>query len=151
MDYFSLKNKNGVRTDFYEFYWAHAELLLAEDGEDLVSKQNQREFPTCPPVLESGKFSYPPRKTKRTLHHAAVFGPTRWTNLYFPARLVVFGDIIGGPLQKLFGWGVHDRKVSTKLRLGFFSHTLYWKQHDKKGKSDSHIDVLREGLNLLDD
>ena len=65
---------------------AHAEILLTENKADLGSKQDERELPTCPPTLESGKFSYPPKHKHRLLHHAAVFGPTRWTNLYNSLR-----------------------------------------------------------------
>ena len=125
------------------------EILLAKDIENLESKQDQRELPTCPPELEGGKFSYPYKRARRTPHHAAVFGPTRWTNLFFPARWVIFGDIIGGPLKNFFGWGICDRKVRTNLRLGFFSHTLYWKP-GKSTNPASHIVALREALNLLD-
>jgi hypothetical protein len=129
---------------------AHAEILLARDKDDLVSKQAERELPTCPPQLESGKFSYPQQRAHRIPHHAAVFGPTRWTNLYFPARWVIFGDLTGGPLKDAFGWGICDRPVHTDLRGGFFSHTLYWKP-GKNTKPAGHIVALREALNLLDD
>ncbi len=127
----------------------HGEILLAKNKDDLASKQTEREFPTCPPKIESGKFSYPTQSAQRTPHHAAVFGPTRWTNLYFPARWVIFGDFIGGPLKDFFGWGISDRKVQTDLRNGFLSHTLYWKQ-GKTTNPASHIVTLREALNLLD-
>lgn len=127
----------------------HADLLLAEDKKDLEKKQAEKEIPTCPPVLESGKFSYPHGKTQRTLHHAAVFGPTRWTNLYFPARGLIFGDLIGGPLKDLFGWGVNDLALKTKIRGGLFSHSYYWRQ--EKGKETArYIQILREAINLLD-
>lgn len=127
----------------------HAEILLAKDKDQLISKQSDREFPTSPPTLENGKFSYPPDSKQRVLHHAAVFGPTRWTNLYFPARWLIFGDLIGGPLKDLFGWGIADRPVQTKLRKGIFSHTLYWRQ-GKAANAENHIHTLRESLNLLD-
>jgi len=128
---------------------AHADILIGEDLQDLKSKQSQRELPTCPPVLESGKFSFPTKDDQRVLHHAAVFGPTRWTNLYFPARGLIFGDLIGGPLQGLFSWGICDREVKTSLRGGLLSHSFYWKQ--KKGQETaSHIAILRASLNLLD-
>ncbi len=129
----------------------HAELLLAQNTVQLTSKQNDRELPTCPPKDDSlGKFSYPADCARRILHHAAVFGPTRWTNLYFPARWLVIGDFIGGPLKDLFGWGINDRSVQTHIRWGFFSHTLYWKQC-KKNCPDNHIVALRESLNLLEE
>ena len=128
---------------------AHADILIGEDQQDLESKQSQRELPTCPPVLESGKISFPPKDDQRILHHAAVFGPTRWTNLYFPSRGLIFGDLIGGHLQGLFGWGICDREVKTSLRGGLLSHSFYWKQK-KDQKTASHITILREAINLLD-
>jgi hypothetical protein len=128
---------------------AHATLLLAKDADDLTAKQEAREFPTCPPVLEDGKFSYPAKRAHRTLHHAAVFGPTRWTNLYFPAKSVFWGDLIGGPLAKLFGNGVRDISVSTCQRFGLLSHTLYWTPGSDSA-CKSHIEKLRTAVNLLD-
>lgn len=127
---------------------AHAQVLLAKDEADLQRKQADRELPTCPPQLESGRFSYPADHANRTLHHAAVFGPTRWTNLYFPARYLIYGDLIGGPIGPLFGSGVFDRKVTTDLRGGLLSHTLYWTP--SKPAPASHILALREALNLID-
>jgi len=126
---------------------AHASILLAADDEDMREKQRSREYPTCPPELEKGKFSYPPDRAHRCLHHAAVFGPTRWTNLYFPARAVIWGDLIGGPVGSLFGGGVRDIAVKSNLRAGMASHTLYW----EPGKGDTtspHTGALREALAL---
>jgi hypothetical protein len=128
---------------------AHATLLLARNPQDLRDKQAAREFPTCPPVLEKGRFSYPPDESRRTPHHAAVFGPTRWTNLYFPACCVIKGDLIGGRLAPLFGDGVRDVAVSTSRRLGLASHTLYWTPESEK-RPGSHIEALRDALDLLD-
>jgi hypothetical protein len=128
---------------------AHASILLAADREDLRHKQNSREFPTCPPELENGNFSYPPDRSQRTPHHAAVFAPTRWTNLYFPSRLVFQGDLIGGPLSPVFGRGIRDVKVSTSLRWGLASHTLYWTP-GKGNDTATHITLLREALALAD-
>ncbi|MCH7903477.1 MAG: hypothetical protein IH944_02790 [Armatimonadetes bacterium] len=129
---------------------AHAEILMAKHGEDLDRKQNDREFPICPPVLEDGRFSYkPPGQAHRAPHHAAVFGLTRWTNLYFPTHFVIHGDQIGGPVSRIFGRGVRDVPVSTHKRLGFFSHTLYWNPGSSTHTA-SHIDELRNALNLLD-
>lgn len=141
----------------------HATMLLARDAQDLEQKQQDREFPTCPPVLEKNGFSFErtydthragkggkkvtkPRKF-RVPHHAAVFGPTRWTNLYFPARLVFWGDVIAGPLVPLFGPGIRDVPVRTRRRLGLLSHTLYW---DGGAQSvPEHIQALRNAVNLL--
>lgn len=117
---------------------AHAEILLARDREELQRKQQAREFPTCLPVLEQQqrshatvrRFSFedPPGRENgyRVPHHAAAFAPTRWTNLYFPCRWILWGDLIGGPLREVMGGGIRDVAVSTPLRSGFLAHTLYW-------------------------
>ena len=128
---------------------AHAQILLAADKDDLGEKKEAREFPTSPPVLEDKRFSYPPRNARRRPHHAAVFGFTRWTNLYFPARWIVFGDLIGGPVANVFGRGVKDVAVKTRQYLGLFSHTLYWNAKKCAPPCD-HIQALREALDLLD-
>ncbi len=129
---------------------AHAEILMAKDSADLNEKKAERELPTCPPVLEDHLFSYRKTDPVRIPHHAALFGPTRWTNLYFPCHAVAFGDLIAGPMGKIFGPGIDDRPVSTKQRFGLFSHTLYWKL-GRNEKVLPHIEELRAALNLLDD
>lgn len=135
---------------------AHAAVLLSSSLEDLKSKQNAREFPVCPPLTETiirggqpvSRFSYRIRHIKgRVPHHAALFSATRWTNLYFPCRSIVYGDVVGGPLAQWFGWGIQDVPVTTHLRGGFLSHTLYWTL--SKSGGDAHIDALRKAVNLL--
>jgi hypothetical protein len=139
---------------------AHAAVLLAKDASELAAKQQAREFPTAPPVTETitrqgrplTRFSFEPdgkpANPFRVAHHAAVFAATRWTNLYFPCKLIVWGDVVGGPLASWFGAGIKDVAVKTGLRWGFFSHTLYWKQD--KSKEATHVTELRAALNLLD-
>ena len=148
-----VKNGNSWRvTDFLTLGspLAHATVLLADDEEDLREKQKIRELPTSPPMLENKRwFSYPYKASCRTPHHGAVFAPTRWTNLYFPSRFVIWGDLIGGPLASLFGRGVRDVAVSTRLRWGFLAHTLYWTPEPGENVA-SHITALRRALNLLD-
>lgn len=141
---------------------AHSEVLLARNGDDLKKKVADREFPACLPVLEKEfrdgqverHFSYKPPwikgTTYRVPHHAAVFAPTRWTNLYFPARFIVFGDLIGGPIGRILGSGIKDVPVSTRQRGGFFSHTLYWSYSKRTKKVPPHIKALFDALNLLD-
>jgi hypothetical protein len=128
---------------------AHADVLLASDRSGLLAKQAQREWPTCPPVLEKHRFSYPTNLVHRQLHHAAVFGPTRWSNLYFPQRWVIWGDVVGGPLKGVFGKGINDYPVGTSLRGGFLSHTLYWTRA-KETTLGPHIDCLRDVVNIND-
>jgi len=140
----------------------HAAILLAKDLADLRLKQNQREFPTCLPTLEKStldgkpirRFSFfaGPSRAKdayRQPHHAAMFAATRWTNLYFPCRAVIKGDVIGGPLRDVMGIGIKDVPVTTKKRGGFLNHTDYWTQSPGE-RAESHIEALREAVNLLD-
>jgi len=139
---------------------AHAALLLAKDRVDLDRKKEDRELPTCLPTLEAFKragkvvhrFSFPldSNDNHRVPHHAAMFGPTRWTNLYFPCRGIVRGDLIGGELAPVFGAGIRDCKVSTKQRLGFLSHTLYWAFPENAKTTPQHITELRRALDLTD-
>ena len=72
------RNGNGwLVTDFVTLGspLAHADILLAEDAQDLRIKQVDREFPTCPPMLENSRaFSFT-LDGQRVLHHAAVSDP----------------------------------------------------------------------------
>lgn len=132
---------------------AHAHILIGRDAGDFRAKCGLRELATCPPTLEisraSGgirRFSYPLNAKARTPHQAAVFGPTRWTNLYFPCKALVRGDLVGGPLRGVFGHGIRDVAVTTRIWNGLFSHTHYWDLHGDNG----HVQRLREAIDLLD-
>jgi hypothetical protein len=139
----------------------HAALLLANDALDLRRKQEDREFPRCLPALEIAKrghvdvrrFSYEldrgNKDSYRLPHHAAVFAPTRWTNLFFPCRAIVWGDLVGGPLNRVMGESIRDVPVSTRQRFGILSHTLYWSQSPRE-THESHIEALRDALDLTD-
>ncbi|RYH00450.1 MAG: hypothetical protein EON58_00140 [Alphaproteobacteria bacterium] len=139
---------------------AHAAVLLGRDLPDLEGKQASREFPKCPPVTETttrlgkqhAEFSFESNHTQpsgsRVAHHAAVFAATRWTNLYFPSRGILWGDVVGGPLSGLFGPGVRDVKVRTGMRSGIFQHTLYWSR--PSAGAMTHVDALRHAIDLLD-
>jgi hypothetical protein len=128
----------------------HAEILLATADRPLSQKQDDREFPTCPPTLDGNSFAFD-RGKFQIPHHAAVFAPTRWTNLYFPARKLVKGDVIGGPLRNAFGLGIRDVPVQTTERKGFLSHTLYWSGlTTANGQTPEHVHQLRRAVNLLD-
>lgn len=132
----------------------HAEILLARDAADLQPKFVARELPKSPPELEETthknvplrRFSYPASSSQRVPHHAAVFAPTRWTNIYSPSRFIVKGDMIGGPLRTIFGAGVLDKAVNISGRLGFLTHTLYWAPVGDQ----SHLLEFRRALDLLD-
>lgn len=113
----------------------HADALLAESEDAFQEGKRQREFPVCPPKEEDARDcgllgrTYEDRDGSHyvhILHHAAPFAVTRWTNLYFP------GDIVGGPVARLFGEGVRDIELvaaSRGWRDDLFparSHTRYW-------------------------
>lgn len=137
---------------------AHAALFLALDRADLDKKQRQRELPTCPPVPEvdddgQGRYAfrvwsaYPgPHGEKvklRALHHAALYACTRWTNLYFPAALGLFGDLVGGPLRPCFGLGIKDIPLTVSRWDGLgcltpLAHTLYWWKDPSAGKQPAN-------------
>jgi hypothetical protein len=137
---------------------AHAKLLLAREEAEFVRKQQEREFPTCPPTLEEirsdkivqKRFSF--KKGALWLpHHAAVFAPTRWTNLYFPCKCTIFGDLIAGPLGPAFGLGIRDIAVNTTLNGGLCTHTLYWTMPPDSADSPvGHIQALRDAVRICE-
>lgn len=114
---------------------AHAKLLLARGPSDFRRRVEERELPVSPPFREDGThFSYlrtgrspgGKRQSVRVPDHAAVFALTAWTNLYFPCRGFVYGDVIGGSVTPSFAMGVADCSVVTRIRNGLLSHTAYW-------------------------
>jgi hypothetical protein len=145
---------------------AHAVLLLASTDADLKDRQDERELPTCPPVLDHDSASYDlayetkagEKRTQRVLHHGAVFGETRWTNLYFPAWMGFFGDLVGGPLGEVFGCGIKDVAVSSAEWRGLLqrtpvSHNHYWDVRTvgaaaTKGSQPWALDAIRQSLDL---
>jgi hypothetical protein len=109
----------------------------------------QREFPLCPPLSETGTaFTYVTKSSPGAIpHHAAVFAPVRWTNIFAPARNVFRGDIIGGPVAPLFGPGIKDIPLTGEVGRMMLAHTHYW---DQGRRDEKHLEVLRSALNLLD-
>jgi hypothetical protein len=89
---------------------------------------------------------------RREFHHAALFGLTRWTNLFFPMSQMFWGDAIGGPLQEIFGRYIRDVPVSTLTpgKPAFFTHMSYWKTTGPMGRNSPQIVTLREAVNLED-
>lgn len=132
---------------------AHASVLMVRNVEEFNRKKAEREFPTCPPFLETvagqERFSFKPDEVW-VPHHAAVFAVTRWTNLYFPCRFTLWGDVIGGPVAPAFGPGVRDVPVVTNIFGGIFSHTAYWKTpaDQPPGTTPSHIAELRKAVRI---
>jgi hypothetical protein len=118
---------------------AHAAILLARDEVDLIQKMRDRELPTNPPQPdEEAGLSYvldPPLKnfhdelvSPRVPHHAAAFCCVRWTNIFYPAKAGLFGDLVGGPLTSLFGEGIRDIALTSGgwWRHTVLAHTRYW-------------------------
>lgn len=113
----------------------HACFLLAEDRLEWQDLLRQRVYPTSPPQLEDPRdknlltkhFAFTDKKNFNLtiLHHAALFGCTRWTNMYFPS------DPIGGKVASAegFGYGIKDVPLKPMRWLTSWapvSHTCYW-------------------------
>lgn len=150
----------------------HAQYLMC-DGESEEGLQwhfeqrvKEREFPICPPRFldDDGRLTFrnPPDTGEPHFHHGALFGLTRWTNLYFPMSELLWGDAIGGPLkekkgkagkkEELFGSGVGDVEVYTlpNSQVELFTHTAYWDTKRRDGRAAPHINELRTALDLRD-
>jgi hypothetical protein len=158
------KYKSWLVTDFVTLGSAltHAHFLMCvgnttdELNADFDRRVSEREFPTCPPkrLDKDGLLAFDnPRTKTRQVHNGALFGLTRWTNIYFPRRQIFWGDAIGGGLSSIFGSHIVDLEVSTKKAGGddFFTHTAYW---DVKRQPDTyqapHIIALRKAVDLAD-
>jgi hypothetical protein len=157
------KPKTWLVTDFVTLGspLTHAQYLICRGKthrqleEDFRRRVSEREFLTCPPkrLDHDGLLSFKnPRTSKYQFHHAALFGLTRWTNLYFPLSQLFWGDAIGGPLAPVFGSHIRDIKVSTHkpAKDAFFTHTAYWDIARKGGRNAPHIAALREAVDLVD-
>ena len=123
--------------------------------DDFDRRVEQREFQTCPPHKgdDDGLLSFVNSGTgKKEFHHAALFGLTRWTNLFFPMSQMFWGDAIGGPLRDIFGRYVKDVPVSTVIsgKPSFFTHTSYWNITGPMGRKSPQILELRKQVNLED-
>jgi hypothetical protein len=123
--------------------------------QDFDRRVMQREFPVCPPKRDGDDrvLSFQNKRTgRREFHHAALFGLTRWTNLYFPMEQLFWGDVVGGELQEIFGHYIDDIAVSTQPseKPAFFTHTSYWKITGPMGRKSPQIITLRGAINLED-
>jgi hypothetical protein len=138
---------------------AHYLMCLGDTSEamaaDFDRRVREREFPTCPPArLDSdGLLLFKnANMTTSEFSHGAVFGLTRWTNLYFPLYQLFWGDAIGGELAPLFGSHIEDIPVSTyqPSRNAFFTHTAYWSLRWPSCRGAPHIEALKSAMNLED-
>jgi hypothetical protein len=153
---------------------SQADFLLAEGSggaalaASFARKTGEREFPTCPPAAsQDHNLSYG-APGRRLFHHGALFGLTRWTNLFFPVRAILWGDLVGGPMQRLFGQGVEDVPVSGAPLGNIIAHTAYWESDKPRELDDGkghkqvlfyplnrddrthHLNALRHAVNLRD-
>lgn len=139
----------------------HAQYLMCDGNteekltDDFHRRVKQREFPTCPPDKQAGDgllSFWNPDTRKREFHHAALFGLTRWTNLFFPMYQLFWGDAVGGPLRSVFGRYIIDIPVSTANsgKPSFFTHTSYWKTTGPMGRGSPQIRALKRAINLND-
>ncbi len=157
------KSRSWLVTDFVTLGDAltHAYFLMClgksrSDLEtDFARRVTEREFPTCPPKQLDGDgllSFYNPKTKARQVHHGALFGLTRWTNIYFPMEQIFWGDAIGGPVAPIFGSHIVDLPVSTHKEGGadFFTHTAYWDVAQSDGHEAPHIVALRDAVDLAD-
>ncbi len=131
----------------------YAAILFTSDAAQLQQRQRNREMPRCPPEPDKGRYAYRSTKytvngavrTLRVLHHAAAFAVTRWTNIYAPIRLGVLGDWIGGPLNRVFGFGIADVVVKNSpfSNMPLVAHTHYWNR-----KAGTSLPALKTALDL---
>ena len=63
--------------------------------------------------------------------------------------MLLWGDLVGGPLAAVLGTGIWDVPVRTSERGGLLSHTLYW-NIPSASETPFHIGKLREALDLTD-
>lgn len=125
-----------------------ANVLIARDERDFALLTERRQVPTCPPKLEQKtppRLSFAGRGGARIPHFGSIFAPTQWTNIYFPSRAILFGDIISGPVAPLFGRGVRDIRLS--LAGWRFRHLDYWLSPSASPPPE-WITALRKAVNL---
>jgi hypothetical protein len=156
-------HKSWLVTDFVTLGNAltHAHFLMclgsttAELEQDFARRVRERDFPTCPPkrLDRDGLLTfYNPKTRKNEVHHGALFGLTRWTNIFFPISEIFWGDAIGGEVAPIFGSHIVDVPVATTSTGGadFFTHTAYWDVERSEGRDAPHIVALRKAVDLAD-
>lgn len=114
----------------------HAEFLLARDWPRFRKLRRERQAPMCPPWLETANntgnvasFLFARNDGSKQPHHGAMFSATRWTAIFDPARSILWGDFIGGPLRRNFGKGIAEvamRLTKARWPWRLVTHTNYW-------------------------
>lgn len=128
-----------------------ADRLFTRNNREFATRIKRREIITCPPVSENmadvAAQEFRDRRNVRLtwerrganpagpkglrLHQAAPFAVVRWTNLWYPAWVGVFGDWFGGPLARLYGPAVEDVRLThaTPARLiPGYAHGVYLRE-----------------------
>lgn len=136
-----------------------ADKLMTKDRDAFVVSRERRDIAVCPPLhdlpgkKEKTPYSYP-YKGGDVLYHAAPFAVVRWSNMWFPAHLGLFGDWFGGPLKPLFGNGILDhplKKNDWKRFLPAWAHTLYFSYPDDEKTEGAATKVLHDFMELNPD
>lgn len=127
---------------------AHASVLIANGPDDLQQLVRRKEWPSIPPRPDREshptKFHWTCESGAELLYHAAVFGPVRWTNLWYDR------DSFGGPIDPLLGHGVENHELSGDgggSDWWLVAHTSYLK-HSDKAHDDGATARLRSALDL---
>ena len=138
----------------------HAEFLIAKDKNELQAFIRDRLLSKSPPDPDDDRTSilYSIGRAKpKYVHHAAAFAATRWTNIFDPSSLILFGDLISGSLRENFGQGIEEYEVEIErpfvfgLKWRFFTHTLYWRwRGEYEAGVPAHIGALRSAVALDD-
>jgi hypothetical protein len=121
---------------------------------NFAQRLRDRELPQCPSIVDASTtdgtmtFADPTNPGQRRLHHAALFGATRWSNLYFPAG-IINGDFFGGPLHHAFGQGIADVELDRGGTFRLLWHTSYWTL-GANNAVPGYVLRLREAVNLAD-
>lgn len=145
----------------------YADFLLFKNSKEFVDRKLDRQYPTLPPVKESGHYTYL-TNGKPYLHHGAVFCMVKWTNIYSQPFAILGGDIVSGPVANAFS--DPDISVTTEaekeqrllpisdiavdaaypsLFPRLFTHNNYWRWHrDFDQQLPAHIQILIQTLNL---
>ncbi|MEH2504909.1 MULTISPECIES: hypothetical protein [unclassified Bradyrhizobium] len=158
------KTKTWLVTDFVTLGSAlsHATFLMCIGNtrrlleSDFCRRVAEREFPTCPPkrLDNDGLLTFRNPKTgQKQVHHGALFGLTRWTNIFFPMVQIFWGDAIGGKLAPIFGSHIVDYPVATRGdgAADFFTHTAYWDVcREPETFQAPHVIALQEAIDLAD-
>jgi pimeloyl-ACP methyl ester carboxylesterase len=137
-----------------------ADLLITSNRSQFDTLTGRSEIPQCPPTSDtraveddtSATLSYGWRNRPR-LVTGSPFAVVRWTNLWFPSRLGVFGDWFGGPLRPLFGAGITDTPVTGNTPGRYtpaIAHSKYFAYADADGDDDIAT-CIRRALALDED